>query len=190
MAQDFHGNILVNSPFFVCSLLIRLNCAHSDMFLYIPSPCLRSVSKLSMTIKTDPVSNITWQVDPYRQLRFEWVKEKCVKQILFILNFGSFCPPWAELNWKFVGAHSYKLMFCWWIWKTLKTWVGLQKKKHLGGTRNYYFKTVGHCFRTKARSPLLRRFLCNLAVDYIIMIKINESRKEWDYFEWFMFWMG
>ena len=35
-------------------------------------------------------------------------------------------------------------------------------KKHLKikGTRNYYFKTIGYCFRTKLKSPLiLRRFL-------------------------------
>ena len=34
-------------------------------------------------------------------------------------------------------------------------------KKHLKikGTRNYYFKTIGYCFRTKVKSPLiLRRF--------------------------------
>ena len=40
-------------------------------------------------------------------------------------------------------------------------------KKHLKikGTRNYYFKTIGYCSRTKVKSSLtLRRFLCNLAL--------------------------
>ena len=40
--------------------------------------------------------------------------------------------------------------------------LGRVAKKHLKikGTRNYYFKTIGYCFRTKVKSPhILRRFL-------------------------------
>ena len=44
------------------------------------------------------------------QLRFEWFKEKCVKQILFVLIFGSFCPRLAEHNWKFVGTQACGLL--------------------------------------------------------------------------------
>ena len=39
--------------------------------------------------------------------------------------------------------------------------LGRVAKKHLKikGTRNYYFKTIGYCSRTKVKSPLiLRRF--------------------------------
>ena len=40
------------------------------------------------------------------------------------------------------------------------SWAGLQKKHlKIKGTRNYYFKTIGYCSRTKVKSPLiLRRF--------------------------------
>ena len=36
---------------------------------------------------------------------------------------------------------------------------GLQKHLKIKGTRNYYFKTIGYCSRTKVKSsPILRRF--------------------------------
>ena len=40
------------------------------------------------------------------------------------------------------------------------SWAELQKHLKIKGTRNYYFKTIGYCFRTKVKSPhILRRFL-------------------------------
>ena len=38
----------------------------------------------------------------------------------------------------------------------LMTRVGLQKNiLKIKGTRNYYFKTIGYCSRTKVKSPLI-----------------------------------
>ena len=43
--------------------------------------------------------------------------------------------------------------------------VSLPRLEWIKGTRNYYFKTIGFCSKTKVNSPLteFKKVLCNLA---------------------------